>query len=130
MKKTFLFSLLVAALTYCGEEQNIKVGQKTTMELNPVYNAGKVIKGEVINAKFKIKNTGDYPLVFGEIRPSCSCTVADKPTKPIQPGETGEIIAQVKTDNLTTSRVNKSVTIMTNTEPNVTVLEIKATIKQ
>ena len=43
MKKTFLFSLLVAALTSCGDEQNIKVGQKTTMELNPVYNAGKVI---------------------------------------------------------------------------------------
>ena len=30
MKKIFLFSLLVAALTSCGEEQNIKVGQKTT----------------------------------------------------------------------------------------------------
>jgi len=129
MKKIFLFSLLFAAVTACSEEQNIEVGQKTTMEINPVFNAGRVVKGEVINAKFKIKNTGNYPLVFGEIRPSCSCTVADKPNKPIQPGESGEIIAQVKTDNLTTSRVNKTVTIMTNTEPNVTVLEIKATIK-
>jgi len=129
MKKLILFGLLFVIGAGCSEDQNVKVGQKTTMELNPVYNAGKVIKGEVINAKFEIKNTGDYPLVFGEVRPSCSCTVADKPTKPIQPGETGEIIAQVKTDNLTTSRVNKTVTIMTNTEPNVTVLEIKATIK-
>jgi hypothetical protein len=94
-----------------------------------MYNAGRVVKGEVINAKFKVKNTGKYPLVFGEVRPSCSCTVADRPTEPIQPGETGEIIAQVKTDRLTTSRVFKTVTVMTNTEPNVTILEIKATIK-
>lgn len=129
MKKLLFIGLLALAATSCDDTPNIEVGQKTTMEITKMYNAGRVVKGEVINAKFKVKNTGKYPLVFGEVRPSCSCTVADRPTEPIQPGETGEIIAQVKTDRLTTSRVFKTVTVMTNTEPNVTILEIKATIK-
>ena len=129
MKKLLFIGLLALAATSCDNTPNIEVGQKTTMEITKMYNAGRVVKGEVINAKFKVKNTGKYPLVFGEVRPSCSCTVADRPTEPIQPGETGEIIAQVKTDRLTTSRVFKTVTVMTNTEPNVTILEIKATIK-
>ncbi|NBR15463.1 MAG: DUF1573 domain-containing protein [Flavobacteriales bacterium] len=129
MKKLLFIALLALTATSCDDTPNIEVGQKTTMEITKMYNAGRVVKGEVINAKFKVKNTGKYPLVFGEVRPSCSCTVADRPTEPIQPGETGEIIAQVKTDRLTTSRVFKTVTVMTNTEPNVTILEIKATIK-
>jgi hypothetical protein len=129
MKKTLVFLAFCSLLFSCEDNNKVVVGQKTTMEVNLVYDAGNVIKGEVINAKFKVKNTGDYPLVFGEVRPSCSCTVPHKPEKPILPGETGEIVAQVMTDKLNTKNINKSVTIMTNTEPNTTVLMIKGVIK-
>ena len=129
MKKTLLFLAISFLIFSCEDNKKVDVGQKTTMEVNLVYDAGNVIKGEVINAKFKVKNTGDYPLVFGEVRPSCSCTVPHKPEQPIQPGKTGEIIAQVMTDKLNTKNVSKSVTIMTNTEPNTTVLMIKGVIK-
>jgi len=122
-----LFAGLV--LVSCTGKQDVEVGQKTTMEVNLLFDAGNVIKGEVINAKFKVKNTGDYPLVFGEVRPSCSCTVPHKPEEPIQPGETGEIVAQVMTDQLVTKNVLKSITLLTNTEPSTTVLMIKAVIK-
>lgn len=122
-----LFAGLI--LASCTGNQDIEVGQKTTMEVNLLYDAGNVIKGEVINAKFKVKNTGDYPLVFGEVRPSCSCTVPHKPEEPIQPGETGEIVAQVMTDQLITKNVTKSITLLTNTEPSTTTLIIKAVIK-
>ena len=129
MKKTLVFLALCSLLFSCEDNKKVVVGQKTTMEVNLVYDAGNVIKGEVINAKFKVKNTGDYPLVFGEVRPSCSCTVPHKPEKPIPAGETGEIVAQVMTDKLNTKNISKSVTIMTNTEPNTTVLMIKGVIK-
>lgn len=129
MKNTIFFLALSFLIFSCEDNSNVVVGQKTTMEVNLVFDAGTVVKGEVINAKFKVKNTGKYPLVFGEVRPSCSCTVPHKPEKPIQPGETGEIVAQVMTDKLNTKNVSKSVTIMTNTEPNKTVLMIKAVIK-
>ena len=129
MKNTIFFLALSFLIFSCEDNSNVVVGQKTTMEVNLVFDAGTVVKGEVINAKFKVKNTGKYPLVFGEVRPSCSCTVPHKPEKPIQPGETGEIVAQVMTDKLNTKNVSKSVTIMTNTEPNTTVLRIKGVIK-
>ena len=129
MKNTIFFLALSFLIFSCEDNSKVIVGQKTSMEVNLVFDAGTVVKGEVINAKFKVKNTGKYPLVFGEVRPSCSCTVPHKPEKPIQPGETGEIVAQVMTDKLNTKNVSKSVTIMTNTEPNTTVLMIKAVIK-
>ena len=50
-----LFAGLI--LASCAGNQDIEVGQKTTMEVNLLYDAGNVIKGEVINAKFKVKNT-------------------------------------------------------------------------
>ena len=129
MKNTIFFLALSFLIFSCEDNSKVVVGQKTSMEVNLVFDAGTVVKGEVINAKFKVKNTGKYPLVFGEVRPSCSCTVPHKPEKPIQPGETGEIVAQVMTDKLNTKNVSKSVTIMTNTEPNTTVLRIKGVIK-
>ena len=147
MKTTIFFLALSFLIFSCEDNSKVNIGQKTSMEINGqktsmkakgqktsmeanlVFDAGTVLKGEVINAKFKVKNTGKYPLVFGEVRPSCSCTVPHKPEKPIQPGETGEIVAQVMTDKLNTKNVSKSVTIMTNTEPNTTVLRIKGIIK-
>ena len=128
--KKLSFIALSFLLFACGEEQKVEVGQKTTMEITPEFNAGTVIKGEIIKARFKVENTGDYPLVFGEVRGSCSCTVAEKPEEPIQPGDTGEIIAEVNTENLSSKNIVKSVTIMANTEPNLTVVTIKGTLKK
>ncbi len=129
MKKLLYLSLSMF-LFACNQEQKVEVGQKTTMEITPEFDAGTVVKGEIINAHFKVENTGDYPLVFGEVRGSCSCTVAQKPEEPIQPGETGEIIAEVNTENLNSREISKSVTIMANTEPSLTVVKIKAILKK
>lgn len=128
--KTFLIILIGAFTFACSSDSNkVEVGKKTSLEVNEVYDAGTVVKGEEIKAIFKVKNTGSYPLVFGEIKPSCSCTVAEKPSEPIAPGETGEIIAKVNTANSTSKTITKSVTILTNTEPSQRVLMIKAKIK-
>lgn len=129
MKRTIAF-IGILMLFACREEQTVEVGQKTTMEITPEFNAGTVIKGEIIKARFKVENTGDYPLVFGEVRGSCSCTVAEKPEEPLQPGETSEILAEVNTENLTSKKISKSVTILANTEPSLTVVTIKGTLKK
>ncbi len=83
--------ILCLSLSIIGCEGNneLEVGQKTTMTIDKIYDAGTRVKGEVIEAVFNIENTGDYPLVFGEIKGSCSCTVADKPEAPILPGGKG-----------------------------------------
>ena len=109
----FLLVVSVAFLfASCGENADVVVGNKTTMEIISVFDAGDVYKGEVITAKFTIKNTGDYPLVIGEVKGSCSCTVAEKPEEPILPGGESEVVAYVNTDKLQAGPILKSVRII------------------
>ena len=67
-------SLLLFA---CGGNTDYEVGNKTTMEVNELYDAGDIVKGEKITAVFTIKNTGDYPLVIGEVKGSFEMCVVN-----------------------------------------------------
>ena len=128
LKYMSLFSLVM--LISCKGENKLEVGQKTSMKIDKLFDAGSRVKGEVIEAKFNIENTGDYPLVFGEIKGSCSCTVAEKPEAPILPGKKGMILVTVDTESFrANSEVSKYVTLVANTEPNRVTLRIKAQIK-
>jgi hypothetical protein len=129
MKKLFFALTLGTGLFSCSGTDVVEVGNKTSMIVKPVFDAGEVVKGEVITATFMVENTGQYPLVIADVKGSCSCTVADKPEDPIVPGETGTIKAEVDTENLSTGLITKSVRIVANTEPSVTEVAIKATIK-
>lgn len=100
------------------------------MSIEEEFLAGEVIKGEMITAKFHIENTGEFPLVIGEVSGSCTCTVADYPEDPIMPGEKGEILAHVNTDKTGTGVINKSVRVVANTEPSVTTVWIRAKVNK
>lgn len=127
MKGVVIF-ILAVGLFSCSENTAVEIGQKTKLTVNPVFNAGKVLHGEEIVAEFKVKNDGEYPLVIAEVKGSCSCTVAEKPEEPIQPGETGKIKATVKTENASEGKLSKEVRIVANTEPSITVLKINADV--
>ena len=125
---SFMFLFLV--LSSCKENGELEVGQKTSMRIDKVFEAGERVKGEVVEAVFNIENTGRYPLVFGEIKGSCSCTVAEKPEAPIMPGEKGLITAKVNTEKFrNNTEVSKTITLMANTVPNRVVLKVKMKIK-
>ena len=116
----------------CKSDQlEAEIGQKTTMEITKVVNVGERIKGEKINVQFHVKNTGRYPLVFGEIKGSCKCTVAEEPEAPILPGKKGVIKAVVDTEGFDRGyKLNKVITVMANTVPdNIVKLKIIGTIK-
>ena len=130
MKLLLFFLIPISIFLGCQDSTKVEVGAETTMVFkSTVFNAGTVYKGEVVKAVFEVENTGSHPLVFGEVRPSCSCTVASAPKKPLLPGKKTKIIAEVNTDELHTKRIHKAVTVMTNTSPNITVLQIKGRIK-
>lgn len=61
---------------------------------------------------FIFENTGNEPLVLGEVKGSCSCTVPEWTRTPIAPGEKGEI--RVKYDTKRVGAINKSVSINSN----------------
>lgn len=123
-------SIAIISLLFFGcKETESRVGQKTTVEVNAKYDAGEVIQGEIINAKFIITNTGDYPLIIASANPSCSCTVPSFTEEPIAPGESGEILAQVSTEKAA-GVINKTVTLVANTEVPMAPLVITAVVKR
>jgi hypothetical protein len=128
INKFVQFFALIILIQSCSGSDQVEIGNKTTMEVNLVYDAGKVVKGEVIDAKFTIKNTGDFPLVIGDVKGSCSCTVAEKPEEPILPGEEGVVKAHVTTQSANAGVLAKMVNIVANTEPSRTEVVIRATI--
>ncbi|NVK66600.1 MAG: DUF1573 domain-containing protein [Flavobacteriales bacterium] len=128
MKYIFLVVSVAFTLMGCSGNMDVSPGNRTTMEIISEYDAGEVVKGEFITAKFNVTNTGDYPLVIADVKASCTCTVAKKPEEPIAPGESAEIIAQVDTDKTRIGSVVKSVTVMANTDPPKEVVLIKATV--
>lgn len=128
MKKIGFIISFALVLGACQSKKGIEIGQKTTMDVRMEYNAGEVLLGEEVQAKFTVRNTGNYPLIISEVKASCSCTVADYPEDPIAPGESGIIKAQVKTENAQVGQLTKEVRVMANTAPATTVLLIKADI--
>ena len=130
MKKVFwvVFTMLVAVS--CTSSNDVEIGNKTTMEINEVFDAGEVLKGEIITAVFTVKNTGKFPLVISEVKGSCTCTVTDFPREPIAPGESEEIMAQVNTDKTPAGTISKSIRIAANTVPDATMVFVKAKVKR
>ena len=131
MRKLFTVIMISSVvLVSCGGSNDVEIGNKTTMIVDPVYDAGTVIQGEVVTAKIKIKNAGSYPLVIAEVSPGCSCTVSEKPQDPIAPGEEITFLAHVDTDKISGSIINKGINIVANTEPSVTTVVIRGKIKK
>lgn len=128
MKRFLSLFSLICILLSCNSDDKIEVGNKTTLEITKEFKAGNVILGEEIEAVFKLKNAGSYPLIIAEVKGSCSCTVADYPEDPIAPGETEEITATVRTDNAAPGTLIKEVRVVANTEPSITVLSIRANV--
>ena len=56
-------------------------------------NYGTIPEGQKLDVSFRFRNTGSTPLVIGQVRPSCGCTIAEQPKAPISPGGEGQIRA-------------------------------------
>ena len=78
---------------------------------------------------FKFKNTGDVPLTIISATASCGCTIPNKPEEPILPGQVGEldVIFRPK-QGQAGSLVTKKITVVANTEPKETYINIKADV--
>jgi Protein of unknown function (DUF1573) len=62
-------------------------------------NLGKVKEGQVVEISWRVKNTGNRPLVIANVQPGCGCTVAERPEEPIPPGGEGVIKAKFDSNN-------------------------------
>lgn len=126
MRSLFIMASLFL-LASCGNN-SVDIGNRTTAEYDPIYNAGKAAKGEIIKAKIKIKNTGDYPLVVGDVQVSCSCTLASKPEEPINPGSEGFVETTIDTDKVGVGKFSRDIRIIANTTPTPLVVSIQGEV--
>jgi len=78
-----------------------------------VFDFGTIREGEVVTHDFEFTNNGKRPLVISSANGSCGCTVADYPSKPVQPGETAKIPVRFSSSGKP-GHQEKTVTIVTN----------------
>lgn len=114
-----------------NQEANVverDLGPKTNIEFAEMEHDFGTIEQNTRNPKvFTFTNTGDEPLIISDAKGSCGCTVPRYPREPIPPGETGEIEVVYSPGNQK-NKQTKTVTIVANTEPETTVLRIKADV--
>jgi len=91
------------------------------------HDFGNMIQGERVIYGFHFTNVGGSDLLITQVSTSCGCTVGDYPRKPITPGESG-IIEVTFDSNKRKGYQNKTITVLTNTNPNSSTLRIKTKI--
>jgi hypothetical protein len=116
MKKSIFYLVAIVMIGGFSQAVNaqgepIENGAKITFQ-EEMYDYGDVPYDGHGYHTFIFENTGNEPLVLGEVKGSCSCTVPDWPRTPIAPGEKGEI--RVKYDTKKVGAINKSVTVNSN----------------
>jgi len=111
-------------------EKETPVGPTTSIEfMESEFNFDNVFYPSENMHTFKFKNTGNVPLTIISATASCGCTIPNKPEEPILPGEIGEldVIFRPKEGQAGT-HVTKKITVVANTEPKETYLQIEAEV--
>lgn len=91
------------------------------------FNFGEITEGDIVEHSFKFINNSKTPLEIKSVTPSCGCTLPSYPFLSIEPGASNEI-------TVTYNSVSKdgdqlaSITIVANTNPATTVLNLKGTV--
>ena len=92
------------------------------------FDFGNIKEGDVVKHTFKFENTGKAPLVIENATAPCGCTVPSWPKEPVAPGATGEINVQFNSTGKV-GQQNKVVTIVANTQPDITTVTIKGNVE-
>ena len=91
------------------------------------HDFGKIIQGESVSYEFQFTNTGKTDLIIVDVSTSCGCTVPSFPRTPIRPGDKGAIKVSFNSAGKFGFQA-KNVLVVANTQPNTTLLRIKAQI--
>lgn len=128
MKYCFISMLVAFSLFACKNKSDraIEAAQKAAADssnyttvhwIDSIVKFGTINKGETILIKFRLKNTGDKPLIITNVRPGCGCTIADYTKEPIAPGGEGLVTGSFDSKKVgTNGDVRKTLIVNTNTK--------------
>ena len=91
------------------------------------HDFGKVIEGEKIGYIFSFENKGKGNLVISSATASCGCTVPKYDSKPVPPGEGGNLEVVFDTSG-SNGKQTKTVTVASNASKPVILLQITAEV--
>ncbi len=91
------------------------------------HDFGTIKEGDKVSYTYKIKNTGQAPLIIQNAQPSCGCTVPDWTRDPIAVGATGFVKAEFDSNGKPGIN-NKTITVTANTWPKVSTIRFKAMV--
>ena len=107
---------------------NVNKGEAPVMTFEKeLHDFGKITQGEKVVCFFKFKNTGKSNLVISSASGSCGCTVPEYPKEPIAPGAEGQIEVKFNSEGRQGTQ-SKSVTLVTNCEPNNVMIKITSEV--
>jgi hypothetical protein len=120
---SLILSLLITGLAVFGQMAETKIKFDATE-----HDFGK-FKEEAGRQTFDfvVTNTGAQPLVIQNVVASCGCTTPDWTRQPIVPGAKGKVTA-IYDPKDRPGQFNKTLSVYTNTNPQVTVLVIKGEV--
>lgn len=118
MRKVF-FILIFSLFSFQISAQEFKFERET-------IDYGKIEKGSEGTRTFVFTNIGKAPIIIKDIKTSCGCTIPEKPTKPIMPGETAEI--KVSYDTKLLGRFSKVLTIFSNAKTKIKRIKVKGAV--
>jgi len=115
-----------AAATPATEEK--PEGPLPIMQFEQVdHDFGTIVEGQKVSYTYKIKNTGQAPLIIQSAAPSCGCTVPTWSKEPIPVGGTGSVTAEFDSNGKPGIN-NKTITVTANTWPKTSMLRFKAMV--
>lgn len=144
MKRLFLSLCIACCLAACsgGSDKSLSTdlvtnpksatqptGKQPVITFDKLeYDFGTLLQGEVVSYSFRFTNTGNAPLLISSVSTSCGCTAGDFSREPVAPGKEGYIKASYNSKGHHGFQ-NRSLTVVTNTNPSQTVLRLKGTVK-
>jgi hypothetical protein len=106
---------------------NSDTGRAVLSFIQNEHDFGKVREGEKVGCIFTFLNTGTADLVITSAVTSCGCTVPKYDTKPISPGESGNLEVIFDTSGRYGIQT-KTITVKSNAATPVVLLQIRAEI--
>lgn len=91
------------------------------------HDFGTIKEGQKVSFTYKLKNTGEAPLIIQNAQPSCGCTAPDWTREPIPAGGTGFVKAEFDSKGKPGIQ-NKTITVTANTWPKTVQLKFKASV--
>ena len=109
---------------------NQHVNSPTSMAFEAMsHDFGEIDQNSENTYVFNFTNTGDKPLIIETATGSCGCTVPEFPREPIAPGASSEIKVVYKPGKQKGLQ-NKTITVIANTTPKDTRINITANVKE